>query len=324
MTAGHRPQTAESGPPSSVFFRFGLTGFPLTHSLSPRLHTAALQALGLEGEYSLFPIPPLPEGSAKLQELLGSVHSGELHGLNVTVPHKRAVLPWLDELTPIAQAVGAVNTIFCRDGRLVGDNTDAAGFLADVQFHLERLGKAKKRFTLKDPKMSGERTFDPGETTPSQDPGKTALVLGAGGAARAVTYALSADGWQVFVAARRFEQAQALAGGIAISLSEGPLSTLYSRLSLLVNATPLGMAPYEERSPWPEGAAFPQGAVVYDLVYNPPETVLMRQARAAGLPVLNGLGMLVEQAAMAFERWTGTPAPRQAMREAVSDGEKDG
>ena len=112
-------------------YKLGLIGYPLGHSLSPKIHTAALQASGLEGNYSLFPIPP--EDKQALQDLLAQVRAGEIHGLNVTIPHKQNVIEFMDELTPAAQAIGAVNTIYMRGDKLIGDNTDAPGFLADLK-----------------------------------------------------------------------------------------------------------------------------------------------------------------------------------------------
>lgn len=285
---------------SSSFFYLGLTGHPLGHSLSPKLHAAALQAVGLAGEYNVYPVPP--QDSQGLAGLLGRIRAGELHGLNVTIPHKQAVIPFLDELTATAQAVGAVNTIYLRDGHLIGDNTDAPGFLADL----------KKFLTT--------------ENTESAEKEKTVLVLGAGGSARAVVYALAKDGWTVTVAARRAEQVQALVDDLhlsdhefrlsAIEYQASTLSSLFSALSLIVNTTPLGMSPKIDVSPWPEALPLPQ-ADVYDLVYNPRETLFVRQARAAGLRAQTGLGMLVEQAALAFEIWTGRVPPRELMFAAV-------
>jgi shikimate dehydrogenase len=277
-------------------FNLGLVGWPLGHSLSPRLHNAALAALDLPGEYRLYPAPPFPEGQARLAELLEQVRTGKLHGLNVTIPHKQNVLPLLDDLTPTAAAIGAANLIFLKDGRLTGDNADAAGFLADLQ-HNELAAPA-----------SGNRT---------------ALVLGAGGSTRAVVYALANAGWQVWIAARRIEQASALAASLQIS---GPAlhvlcleaDTLSNPYNLIVNTTPLGMSPDIESSPWPADLPFPPEAGVYDLVYNPFETTFVHQARAAGLRAANGLGMLVNQAAIAFETWTGQPAPLAAMWAAVA------
>ena len=112
-------------------YQLGLIGFPLGHSLSPKIHAAALKACGLQGTYSLFPISP--DDKQGLHSLLARVRAGEIHGLNVTIPHKQNVIPLLDELTPTAKAIGAVNTIYLRDDKLIGDNTDAAGFLADLK-----------------------------------------------------------------------------------------------------------------------------------------------------------------------------------------------
>ena len=265
----------------------GLIGHPLGHSLSPKIHTAALKACGLEGEYSLFPIAP--EDMQGLKDLLTRVRGGEIHGLNVTIPHKQNVIPLLDELTPTAQAIGAVNTISMRNGKLVGDNTDAPGFLADLQ-----------NFLTTETRSHGER--------------RKALVLGAGGSARAVVYALVHAGWDVTLSARRPEQAQALASNYQL-----PITNLINppTFNLLVNTTPLGMTPNVDASPWPEHLAFPKDAAVYDLVYNPRETKLVRDARAQGLPAKTGLGMLIEQAALAFEIWTGHRPPREVLFQQV-------
>jgi shikimate dehydrogenase len=270
-----------------------LTGYPLDHSLSPSLHVAALQACALLGEYRLYPVPP--EDEMGLQALLERMRSETLHGLNVTIPHKRKVLPLLDEVSPMAQAIGAVNTIYFRDGLLRGENTDAAGFLTDL-----------------------------GRVFPVTVPG-VALVLGAGGSARAVVYALLQAGWQVCVAARRQEQAQALCQAISTRVEALALDTeILSRLAeerqveLLVNATPLGMGRQAGESPLAQGMRLPGMAFVYDLVYNPPETALLQAARNAGLACANGLGMLVEQARLAFKLWTGCEVEREVMNRAVT------
>ena len=282
-------------------YALGLIGYPLEHSLSPRLHGAALRTLGLAGDYQLYPVPPLPQGAPGLAQLLAQVQRGQLHGLNVTIPHKQSVQPLLGTLTPAAQAIGAVNTIFCQDGQLCGDNTDAPGFLQDLQ-RLQLVGGPD------------------GGSAPGH-----ALVLGAGGSARAVVYALLGAGWRVSLAARRVAQAQALLvslgepAGRAYPLEVGSLQSLAAEVNLLVNTTPVGMWPRVEASPWPAGAPLPPGALVYDLVYNPPETELVRTARQAGLLASSGLGMLVEQAALALERWTGRSVPRRPMWLAVPE-----
>ena len=291
---------------SAGHYDLGLIGFPLGHSLSPRLHAAALEALHLTGEYCLYPVPPLPEGRAALEVLLERLRVGELQGLNVTIPHKQTVLGYLDELLPSARAVGAANTLLSRDGRLVGENTDAAGFSRDLE----------RSLGLKLRERAG-----------------TALVLGAGGAARAAVFALVDAGWEVMLAARRLEQGLTLArsfnsgddqnhGAGAVrpySLEELPavLAGMKEPPGLIVNATPVGMAPNSAGSPWPAGLPLPSGAAVYDLVYNPPQTALVRAAQRAGLPAAGGLGMLVEQAALAFELWTGQRPPREPMWAAV-------
>lgn len=270
-------------------YHFGLTGHPLGHSLSPRIHTAALAACNLAGDYTLFPVSP--DDPAGLADLLARVRSGEIHGLNVTIPHKQNIIPLLDELTETARIIGAVNTIFVRDGRLIGDNTDAAGFLSDLNRFLEQASPAGQ---------------------------KTALVLGAGGSARAVVYALLHDGWKVTLAARRLEQAQQLAASFPHAELHTTRLDDFQPLSLdlLVNTTPLGMTPHIDTTPWER--PFPTNSSVYDLVYNPRETRLVRAARAEGHPATTGLGMLIGQAALAFETWTGFVADRESMRKAVA------
>lgn len=280
-------------------FRLGLTGHPLGHSLSPKIHAAALAACGLTGAYSLFPVPP--DDIPGLQALLARLRAGEIHGLNVTIPHKQNVIPLLDDLTETAKAIGAVNTISARNGRLIGDNTDAAGFLADLERFLALVPTPL-------PLGVGRRV-------------REAVVLGAGGSARAVVYALCRAGWQVTIAARRLEQAETLSKSLKMACSQINYIELNAvagwRGDLLVNTTPLGMTPAIETSPWPENTPLPEGIAVYDLVYNPRETRLVCEARAAGLPAITGLGMLIEQAALAFEIWTGCRPPRTALRQAA-------
>lgn len=278
-----------------AYYRLGLIGYPLEKSLSPAIHQAALRSSGLRGEYLLYPVLPLPDGQAELAVKIDQLRQGVLHGLNVTIPHKQNVLPLLDMLTPAAAAVGAANTLYLENGRLIGDNTDIPGFLSDLQRRL------------------------PGEAG-------NALVLGAGGSARAVVYALMVKGWKVTLAARRLEQAKELLQALnaptsfqAVRLQAAGLQAL-NTLGLIVNTTPVGMYPQAEASPWPEGLPFPAHVLLYDLIYKPPETRFMRQVRQAGLQAVNGLGMLVEQAALSFERWTGSSAYRDAIWPAVSSG----
>ena len=219
-------------------------------------------------------------------------------GINVTVPHKEAVIPHLDEVDDWAAAAGAVNTIVNRHGRLTGHNTDGAGFLRALQ---DGAG------------------FDP--------PNKTALILGAGGSARAVVYALTRAGAaRLIIANRTPQRAQNLAqiaaeNGIsaqAIPLTAAPQAA--ADAALIVNCTSLGMlhGPDETAAPL-TAAEIPPAALVNDLVYNPPETPLLRQAARAGAAVLGGIQMLVYQGAASFEMWTGQPAPVPVMLQAAAD-----
>ncbi len=295
---------------AAAFIELGITGYPLGHSLSPEIHAAALAGCGLVGAYRLYPLSPGPDILAELAQLLGQVRRGEIHGLNVTIPHKQAVLTLVDRLSPAAQAIGAVNTILVRDGVLIGDNTDAEGFLSELR-------KLIPSFTLAS--IVDECPVE-------------CLVLGAGGSARAITYALATSGCRVTIASRRIEQAQILVDDFkriassalsALPLTRAALTAWAAEANrsgahpLLVNCTPLGMSPHKAESPWPEDLLLPVNASVYDLIYNPAETPLIRLARRSGLPAYNGLGMLVEQAALAFELWTGLKAPRPAMWAAV-------
>lgn len=278
--------------------RLGLIGYPLGRSLSPQIHASALKACGLEGDYSLFPVHP--DDKQGLKDLLARVRVGEIHGLNATIPHKQSIISLLDELTPTAQAIGAVNTIYLRDDKLIGDNTDASGFLADL-----------KNFLVGSPSpILGEGLGVRGKNT---------FILGAGGSARAVTFALLNDGWNVTLAARRLEQAHQLATSFAshdLCITDDISNIELSNITLIVNTTPLGMTPNTDQSPWIEKLPFPNAAI-YDLVYNPRETKLVRDARSQGLPATTGLGMLIEQAALAFEIWTGYDVSRETLRDAI-------
>jgi shikimate dehydrogenase len=229
-----------------------------------------------------------------LKAILARVRTGEIAGLNVTIPHKQNVIPLLDDITPTARTIGAVNTISMQNGKLIGANTDAPGFLTDLHSFVTMRTRRKD---------------------------KNALVLGAGGAARAITYALVNDGWNVAIAARREEQARALISQFPdldsclrrVGYHPASISGLLPTLDLIVNTTPVGMSPEVEDSPWHTNLPFPSCAAVYDLVYNPGETMLVRDARSAGLPATTGIGMLIEQAALAFKIWTGYDPQREVL-----------
>jgi shikimate dehydrogenase len=271
--------------------KLGLIGYPVSHSLSPKIQNAALIACGLEGDYSLFPIAP--DDMPALKDLLDRVRSGEITGLNVTIPHKQNVIRFMDDLTPTAKSIGAVSVIYLREKKLIGDNADAPGFLSDL-----------KRFLTT-------------ETHSHND--ANALVLGAGGSARAVVYALINDGWNVTIASRRIGQSQELAAQFKTANAIDFNFQIFklSGMQLIVNTTPLGMTPNINTSPLPEDILLPSHAVIYDLVYNPRETKLVREARSQGLRATTGLGMLVEQAALGFELWTGNKLPSEIFRNAV-------
>lgn len=271
--------------------KLGLIGYPVSHSLSPRIQNAALKASGLDGDYSLFPITP--DDMEGLKSLLVRVRSGEITGLNITIPHKQNVIEFLDELTPTAKTIGAVNVIYMRDDKLIGDNTDAAGFLTDLNKFLGDKSKIINR--------------------------KSALVLGAGGGARAVVYALLNDDWKVTIAARRIEQAEQLASSFSnhkLRIANF-MNLQVSTFDLIVNTTPVGMTPNVDQSPLPEDLSLPQHIAIYDLVYNPRETKLVRDARAQGLSATTGLGMLIEQAVLGFELWTGNKLSSEIFWNAV-------
>jgi shikimate dehydrogenase len=259
----------------------GVMGWPVKHSLSPAMHNAALLMLGLNWCYIALPVHPDAVGAAVRG--LSAMH---FRGSNVTVPHKQAVIPLLDEIDPAAAALGAVNTLVVSpndDGiaHIAGYNTDVAGFLGDLRQH----------------------SFDPCE--------RKVVIVGAGGAARGVAYALlSAGVHHIVVLNRTLDRAQKLVSDLAdVRLKANLLSaeTLVESTraaDLLVNATTVGMWPNVEGSIWPGGVRLPGYLVVYDIVYNPLETVLLRQARKDGAHPVDGLGMLARQGALALDMWT--------------------
>jgi len=275
--------------------RLAVLGYPIAHSVSPDLHQAALDTLGIEGRYEAWAVSP-----ADLPAAVQRLRDEGYTGANVTVPHKEAVVPLVDSLDPSAAVVAAVNTLVRDGGRLVGHNTDGIGFLRSLR---EEVG------------------WDP--------MGRTALLLGAGGAARGVAAALLQAGVaSVTLANRHRERALWLVEEVrarapdadvrAASLDPEELEVLMARTDLLVNCTSVGMrhGPAAGDLPLPAGLLVP-GLLVADLVYNPQETPLLQAARERGLRVLGGLGMLVYQGAAAFHLWTGREAPVAAMRRAA-------
>lgn len=259
-------------------------GWPVRHSRSPAIHNAAFAATGLDWTYVALPVRPGLAAAA-----IGGMDALGIDGLSVTMPHKAPVAAVLDHLTDDAIALGAVNCVF-RDGDdLVGDNTDGGGFVDSLRF---------------------DEGIDPS--------GRRCVVIGAGGAARAVIRSLATSGAEsVEVVARRPDRAAAAA---ALAGSQGRMATMtaIAEADLIVNATPVGMG--DDGSMPFDPAQASDGAVIADLVYHPLVTPLLAAAERAGRRNVGGLGMLVHQAARAFSRWTGTDAPVEAMAAAARDG----
>jgi shikimate dehydrogenase len=278
----------------------GLIGYPLAHSLSPRIHNEAIKNCGLECNYLLYPIQS--DDLQGLKNILDKIRDGVLTGVNVTIPHKQNVVAFLDELTPVAKSIGAVNTIYMSKGKLIGENTDSPGFLTDLN------------------RILAAEHYKKGLV-------KKALVLGAGGSAHAITYALVNNGWNVIISSRKPEQSERLIAQFPENNSaltridydaNGFNANILDRF-LVINATPVGMSPAIDKSPWPEGMPLPPVSVIYDLVYSPRETKFIKDARLAGHQAFNGLGMLVEQAALAFKIWTGFDVARHHLFAAVEE-----
>ena len=260
----------------------GIIGDPVVHSRSPAIHNAAYAALDLDWVFVAFRVPA---GSAA-GALSGARLMG-IAGLNVTMPHKTDAAEACDVLSPNAAALGAVNTVVVRDGVLTGDSTDGEGLVRALRDEGIDLGGSK------------------------------ILVLGAGGAGRAITQSLGASGARVTVAARRLDAAVAAAAlaadGKAVDLERvGPA---VAEADVVVNATPIGMR--GEAPPFDPDLLIGR-RLVLDTVYAPVETPLLAAARARSVPAANGLGMLVHQAALAFEAFTGVAAPLAVMRAAAA------
>jgi shikimate dehydrogenase len=255
----------------------GIIGQPVEHSRSPAIHNAAYAALGLDWVYVAFPVAV----GAVAAALHGFAALG-VAGVNVTMPHKAAAAEHSDELAPTAATIGVVNTVLVRDGRLVGDSTDGVGFL------------------------------DAAREAEIELRGASIVVLGSGGVARALVHALGPIAAQLVVAARRVDAAAAVArlapAATAVGLDQA--SDAVAAAAVVVNATPIGMR--GEAPPF-DVAGLDASHIVIDTVYAPPETPLLAAARARGAQAVNGLGMLVHQAARSFTLLTGRDAPVEVM-----------
>lgn len=270
----------------------GVMGWPVKHSLSPAMHNAAFDKLGLNWRYL-----PLAVEPSRLPEAIRGLPALGWRGVNLTVPHKVDVLPLLADISDEARLIGAANTVRVdpETGALSGTNTDRYGFMADLAAH--------------------DVTIDASTHT---------VLLGAGGAARAISVGLLKQGARLAIVNRTLERAEELVKLLKAALPEArveaiPVEALRDAsrdASLIVNATSVGMWPNVEASPWPTDVPFPRRAVLYDTIYRPQQTKLMHDAQATGLRTIGGIGMLVHQGAAAFTFWTGVEAPVAVMLQA--------
>ncbi|MFV0422596.1 shikimate dehydrogenase [Oleidesulfovibrio sp.] len=263
---------------------YGIIGHPLGHTMSPLLHNWGFELLKEDAAYMAFPVTP-----EALPEFIRSVRTLPVSGLSVTIPHKQAIMPLLDSITPRAQTAGAVNTVFWHDGKLTGDNTDVTGFL-------QPLLPMKGRFTH-------------------------ALVLGAGGAANAVLTGLAELGVPLVTISNRNEE-RALSLAKRFRIASLPWEERHVETAdLIINTTPLGMSGESvHNSPVTDDffASTLAHAVAYDLVYNPLETRFLAQAKHAGRSTIDGLSMFVAQGAEQFRIWRGKELPFDEARALIA------
>ncbi|MBI5558751.1 MAG: shikimate dehydrogenase [Deltaproteobacteria bacterium] len=258
----------------------GIMGNPVAHTLSPAMHNRAFETLGLNAVYVPFPVSDAAAAMAGFRAL-------GVRGVSVTIPHKQAVIAHLDDIDPVAAAIGAVNTLVIENGRITGHNTDWIGANRALE---EKIPLAAKKI----------------------------LLLGAGGSARAIGFGLLEAGAGIVLASRTPESGRELAR--TLSCPWLPLSEIGGLTAdCLINATSVGMAPHPDASPVP-GEYLSRFSVVMDIVYSPLETKLLREAKQAGCQVVNGLAMLLYQGVAQFELWTGQKAPVDIMRESLLAG----
>ena len=266
----------------------GVIGNPVEHSLSPAIHNAAFQKLGLNFVYLAFPVENIADAVRGIRAL------GNVRGFSVTIPHKVSAIRFLDELEPTARQIGAINTIVVDDGKLIGYNTDAAGALRALRDNGVELRERR------------------------------VALLGSGGAARAIAFALAADSAvaELFVLGIDEVERQGLVRDLQAktslrvheaALSEDTLRRLLPDTQVLIHCTPVGMHPKIQETCVPAGLLHARLAVM-DIVYNPQETRLLKDAKAAGCRTIRGLEMFLNQAAAQFELWTNRPAPTDVMR----------
>lgn len=265
----------------------GIIGDPVAHSMSPIMHNAAFKELELDFIYVAFKV-----SQEDLKGAVSGVRSLNIKGINVTIPHKVAIIPYLDRLDPLAKEIGAVNTIVNEAGKLTGYNTDAPGFLQALVSNGV------------DPK------------------GKRVIILGAGGAARAICFALAENGAHLIILNRTYDAADKLAHHLrqkynnqfqALILNKENLAQTIKDGNLLVNTTSVGMSPKSDDT-LVEPGLFTRDLIICDIVYHPLETRLLKEAQMVGAKTIGGLDMLVWQGVLAFEKWTGQRPPERIMK----------
>jgi len=269
---------------------YAIIGDPIGHSLSPVMQNAAFKASGLDAVYIALRVE-----SSMLRQAIEGFRAINILGFNVTIPHKVAVMKYLDELDVSAATIGAINTVVNRWGKLIGYNTDGSGALAALH----------------------EAGVDP--------QGRRILLLGAGGAARALAFSLAQTAERIIILNRTVSKAESLAEEVRQitganvthrKLDPLALSEEAASADLLVNTTSVGMHPRPEET-LVDAKLLRPSMVVFDVVYSPPETRLLREAREVGAKPVGGLGMLIHQGAEAFKLWTGTEAPITTMTKAI-------
>ncbi|RUS48565.1 shikimate dehydrogenase [Cohnella sp. AR92] len=267
---------------------YGVIGDPVRHSKSPVMLNRAMQEAGINGAYGAFHVAP-----DRLEEAIAGIRALGFRGLNVTIPHKIEVMKFLDEIDEGARAIGAVNTIVNESGRLIGYNTDGIGYVRSLKEEAE-------------PELAGKRI----------------VVLGCGGAARGIVWALARENPEaILLTNRTAERAKELADSFGSDsvVSAAPwesVQQLCAGADVVINTTSVGMSPNVDATPIDPEWLRP-GAVASDLIYNPLTTAFLKGAEKRGCRIHGGLGMFVYQGAYAFEYWTGKPAPAAAMRSAV-------
>ena len=273
---------------------FGIVGDPVSHSLSPVMHEAAFREMGIDGVYERFGVP-----SEELPGLISLLKEYNVSGVNVTIPHKESIIPFLDRLDPFAQQIGAVNTIIFENGQTIGFNTDASGFMLSVADTLDI-----------------DWTFE------------KVVVLGAGGSGQAIAHMISQENpMSLTVVNRSVEKSIQLAEKLSetsgmfvtsIGFEDPRLPYCIQNATVLINTTPLGMGSMMDQTPLPKEWLRPRHTVI-DIVYSPRETVLLKDAMSVGARVMNGLGMLAGQGALAFELFTGSVVSSKYMMEQLND-----